>query len=227
MKDPRTPSVAGVLRLPPSDAVRRITRPLTRRAVRARALPLAALLLASGAPDARISRGTVPPSSGKAGLPDLVPVTDSGRQLEFTSRFETRYAFWARNAGDAPSPGSRIRLKVSYRPYHEGYTATTRPWTQHANITFDIVPILRPGQESRALVSRILEWSFSGNPLAIDARNWKQPHGDQVEFRWEFIVDDGDGNHESNEANNLMVLVDTLGLWRGWKFETGPSGKFH
>lgn len=188
-------------------------RCLTRWTSRAAIRLVILLAIASGTLGAQRPTGKQPLGLGVVRTPDLIPVTDSGRFLTFQSRTEWRHAFWVRNVGTATSPGSRIRLKVYYR--RGFYAGTEQPWTLHDDVTLDVVEPLKPGQESRALVSRILY----GNSDA------PSPNDLPEQFKWEFTVDDGDGNHESNEANNQMVHITTHA--GGGKFETGPSGKFH
>ena len=144
---------------------------------------------------------------------DLVPVTDGGKFLTFQNREEWRYAFWARNAGAARSKPSRIRLKVFYR--HAPMNDQEPPWTQHADVFLN-VPSLGVGEESRAMVSRILYPDGGVIPTP--------PSSTQYQYKWEFVVDDGAAVAETNEANNLLTHRN---YHAAGKFETGPSGGFH
>ena len=137
-----------------------------------------------------------------------MPIADGGKFLTFQNRMEWRYAFWARNNGNATSRVSRIRLKF----YHRGSRGYF-PWTLHADIHLDI-PSLKSGEESRALVARIIYHRRSLGAVPQDHQ-----------YKWEFFVDDGNQVAESNEENNVYrhegyhVKHDVL--------ETGPSGGFH
>ncbi len=144
---------------------------------------------------------------------DLIPVTDGGKINKFQSRWEWRHAFWAKNTGTATSPPSRIRLKFYYM--------NVTVWKLHADLVLD-VPRLEPGQESRALVTKL---RYRKKYL------WDVPTGDAFKqnkrngYKWEFWVDSTNVVSESNEQNN--------GLNREGEYpqhdalETGPSGSFH
>jgi hypothetical protein len=148
-----------------------------------------------------------------AGLPDLIPVSDGGKKKKFQSRWEWRHAFWVKNAGTSTSRRSQIRLKFYYMD--------VTVWKQHAELFLD-VPQLQPGEESRALVTRL---------LYREMYLWDVPSGEvhkQHEmkgYKWEFWVDSTNVVPESNEQNNHLGMEATYP--HHGALETGPSGSFH
>lgn len=148
----------------------------------------------------------------QAPCPDLIPGKEA-KINKFEGRWEWRHAFWAKNAGTATSPPSRIHLKFYYMD--------VTVWKLHADLVLD-VPQLRPGQESRALVTKLrYRTKYLWDVPTGDAHKQNKRNG----YKWEFWVDSTNGVSESNEQNNDLKMQGEYPQHDA--LETGPSGSFH